>query len=516
MNNRAHGPRTRNYPASQQTGRQAEMWVEHFFTAAGWTVGTYHIDDGYDLFVTPPRSDFAGQSFLVQVKGKARRQKGGVFAPVARARLRDYAANVLPVFIFRVFVEDGTAFWVHAQDALIDNPRLADGSGMAQLRLPQGNEVTDMEAFLSAARPILLPAHRRGNGVAETIAARQRYLSGLDEALDVAIEQHGNKSVVMFSLAEDAESHAQVTAHFNGNDRVAMEDMIHYGQSARVASDSVVFHGSPVFTALGLDQAQAGTLEITSTYRQECRLKLRATESPLGLEDQLVLPCMLARGSKGFTVETMPSAALVAKVRGSSGSNLPMLKMQLEMPASSLYGQDLALNTGIGPIGQWAERALASNRIYGEILLGKRSIGFSTPCDGAEDMLAGFATMGKLHHLARVMNSSYQLPVGFAYSPKEGWLIDAAYRMLKGERVDVEVMSATVESLVEEPGAQPEDYFIITDIPVTAGGELVCSVPLRVELRGYSLEPPDQGSERRKVVRVAESLSTMALGSLDR
>lgn len=503
----------RNYPAAQQTGRQGELWVETFFTNAGWTVGIHQIDDGYDLFVTPPRSDFNGQSFLVQVKGKAERQRRGVFAPVARRRLRDYAANTMPVFIFRVFVGDNTAYWVHAQSAVEQNPRLAVGPGEAQVPLPACNQVSTIEEFVEATREILLPPHRRRDGVMSLLNAKASHLSSLDETMNVSIAQQGQITTFEFSEAEGKQCTAEVTATFAGQNLEAMEAMVDFGQPARANSEEVIFKGSAVFTELGLDRPSPATIELSPLHREECRVKLRPSNSAHSFDDELTIPCLLSRGTKGITIESTQGAPLAIRIRGEMSNAGHSLKMNLQLPESFTDGQDVALKHSLGLLGKWADHAAANfGAISGEIVKGKKVIKFHANCNDSPELLHLMSAVGKLHHVARVMNSTYRLTPDLQHSKKEVWLIDCVYRMLRGETLDVGISSASIPCS-EEDLPQAGDYVVPFVLPLTFGGQLVCPVTIDLDLRGYDRLPSDAGGEI-VLARRPDSTSTMSLKKL--
>lgn len=502
----------RNYPLAQQTGRQGELWVETFFTNAGWTVGAYQIDDGYDLFVTPPRDDFNGQSFLVQVKGKAKRQRGGVFAPVARKRLRDYAANIMPVFIFRVFVGDNTAYWVHAQRAVEQNPRLAIGTGEAQVPLPPSNQVCSIEQFVEAAREILLPLYRRCDGVMSLMNAKVSHLSSLDDTMNVSMVQQGQITTFEFSEAEGKTCTAEITATFADQNLEAVEAMVDYGQPAIAKSDAVIFTGSPVFTELGLDRSSPATIEISPLYREACRLKLRPSKSANAFDEELIIPCLLSKGTKGITIESTPGAPLGIRIRGTSSSNGHSLKMNLQLPESFTDGQDLALKQSVGALGKWAEQAVLNDGVIsGEIVKGKQVIKFYANYNESYELLHFMSTVGKLHHVARLMNSSYRL-TDLQHSKKEIWLIECVYRMLRGETLDIGISSANIPCS-EEDLPETDDYVVPFLLPLTFGGQLVCPVPIELDLRGYDRFLSDTGSEI-VLARRSGSTSKMTLKEL--
>jgi hypothetical protein len=509
MTSRLSRPPKDNYSVNQRTGKLAEIWVEQFFTAASWTVGKYEIDDGYDYFITPSRSEFDGQCFLVQVKGKAKRQKGGVFAPVARSRLRDYAADVTPVFIFRVFLDEGSAYWVHAQDALVQNPRLASGTGMAQVRLPDAQCVSSVQEFIDLARPILLPARRRGNGIVEAVRSREEYLSNLDETLDVSIEQHGSDSVVTIKQIADGASPKGVTARLADDAMIAIQDMVLYGQSAAVTSEHVLFHGSPVFDELGLIHAQPGRIEVSSAYRQDCRVRLRADDSQF-FGPELLLPAHLTRGRMGFTIETTQSASLASRIRGSGYPDRKMLKLLIDLPPSLFDGEPLAHKQSLAMLGQWAERLLAGRRLFGDIRIGKATITFSAPCEGSDQLLEGLATLGKLHHIARITGSDYRVPNTFSISNREARQIDWVYRLFRGEVMDVQVTSATVDCVPGRNNTELADCRVLHQVPVALNGHLICEVPTQFRLMNYSVGPGDE-TDLRTLTPTVGSKSTVAL-----
>lgn len=507
MNQRVSERSKANYPPAQRTGRLAELWVERFFTHPGWTVGSYQIDDGYDLFVTPPRTEFDGQCFLVQVKGTAQRQKHGVFAPVSRQRLRDYAADVTPVLIFRVFVDDDSAYWMHAQQAVADNPRLALGKGTAQV--PIQHHASSFEDFLATARPILLPAHRREEGVQEAVKSREKYLSSLDETLNVTIFQDGNHQTVSIERVGESASPAGVTARLGDEDAMAIQDMVHFGQPASVSSEHVQCHGSPLFAELGLDRSQPAKLQVASTYKQECRLRLRADGSQF-FGEELLLPAQLTRGSMGFTVETSSAAALAVRVRGFRDDEGNTLKLWMDLPPSLFDGEPIALKQGLGTVGQWAERLLAGRRLFGEISVSNLPVKFSTPCDGPDELLRGLVILGKLHHVARVTNSDYKVPSTINIRNKEARQIELAYRLFRGEVLDIEVTSAIVDGLTSDQNHELADRVIISSAPLSIDGQIICIVPLRFQLDGYLVEP-EGSSGAQKLIRVVDSKSTMSL-----
>lgn len=92
-----------NFPENQKTGDLAEQDVQRLFTSWGWNTGKDRIDAGYDLFVCPDEAKYNGARFLIQTKGSAKaKAKVSITAPVSKGRLRQYAGNILPVFIVRV------------------------------------------------------------------------------------------------------------------------------------------------------------------------------------------------------------------------------------------------------------------------------------------------------------------------------------------------------------------------------------------------------------------------------
>lgn len=507
MNRRMSERAKANYPAAQRTGRLAEIWVERFFTHPGWTVGHYQVDDGYDLFVTPPRTEFDGQCFLVQVKGTAQHQKHGVFAPVSRQRLRDYAADITPVLIFRVFVDDDSAYWVHAQKAVTDNPRLALGKGTAQV--PIHNCASSFEDFLATARPILLPPHRREEGVKGAVKLREKYLSRLDDTLNVTISHEGDHQTVTIEQVGESASPAGLTVRLSDEDAMAIQDMVHYGQPASVSSEYVQCHGSPLFAELGLDQSQPATLQVTSTYKQECRLRLRADNSQF-FGEELLLPAQLTRGSMGFTIETNSAAALAIRVRGFRNKEGNALKLWMDLPPSLFDGEPIALKQGLGIVGQWAERLLAGRRLFGEVSVSNLPIKFSAPCDDADGSLRGLVILGKLHHIARITNSDYKIPLAIKIRNNEASLIKLAYRLFRGEVIDIEVPSAIVDDLTADQNHELADHVIISRAPLYINGQTICILPLRIQLDRYLVEPEGH-SGLQKLVRVGDSKSTLSL-----
>lgn len=495
-----------NFPTNQKTGRLAENWVDTYFTREGWTTGEYKIDDGYDLFVTPPRSEFDGQCFLVQVKGQAKRQKGGIFAPVSRARLRDYACDVMPVLIFRVFLDDNSAYWTHAQQAISENPRLAVGPGTAQVRMT--HSASSFDEFLRVVTPILAPSHRRMDGIQDAITRREKYLSSLDEALDVTISANGSESVISITQTRESPSPGGVTVQVGDDEFLAIQAMALYGESATISSDSLRFYGSPLFEELGLDTPQPGTLQLSSAYKRECRLRLRPdATSPLG--NELVLPGHLTFGRAGLTVQTTDRAILEAKLRVSKRDKGMDVKLTMSLP-ESLFAEEIALNQSIGNIGQWAEGLDASGKLSVEVCAAKQSFKFSSPTDHSKQLIEWLIFLGKLHHVARITNSEYVIPESLIVTKKEAQKIDLAYRLFRGEAVSIEVLSAFGRQLDEEKVEGVTDHEITSELPIVVGGALVCKIHVRITLSHYAVGPVD-ASGCFELTRTTESTSTAFL-----
>ncbi|MGO4268047.1 MULTISPECIES: DUF4365 domain-containing protein [unclassified Stenotrophomonas] len=495
-----------NFPANQKTGRLAEIWVDTYFTRQGWTTGGYKIDDGFDLFVTPPRSEFDGQCFLVQVKGQAKRQKGGVFAPVSRARLRDYARDVMPVLIFRVFLDDNSAYWTHAQQVVEENPRLAVGAGIAQVRM--SHSASSFDEFLRVVKPILTPSHRRINGVQELITRRERYLSSLDETLDVTISANGNESTISITQNSHPASPAGVTLQVGDEEFLAIQEMTLYGESATISSQSLQFYGSPLYEELGLNIPQPGTLQLSPAHKKECKLRLCPAGTSL-LGDELVLPGVLTFGRAGLTVQTTERATLNAKLRVSKSDNAVDVKLTMGLP-ESLFAEQISLNQSIGRIGQWAESLEASGRLSIEICASKQSLKFSAPTDHAKPLIEGLIILGKLHHIARITNSEYVLPDSLALTTKEAQKIDLAYRLFRGELVTIEVLSAFGRHSDAEKGNSLADHEIASEFSIVVGKTLVCKIPITINLYRYSVGPLD-ASGCFELTRSTESRSTASL-----
>lgn len=505
-----------NFPAAQVTGLMSELWVKMFFAAAGWSTGEYLIDDGYDLFVTPPKSKFDGSSFLVQVKGKANRQKGGVFAPVSRARLRDYSRNAMPVFIFRVFPNENTAYCVHAQAITQANPLLLKGKGTANVRFADDAKVDSIGDFLQLAEQILLPAHKRADGVNSVVRSRENYLSELDDSFKVKISHDGSGSTITIEQAESSSAETRLEGKFGKTEIAAISELILYGQSATVSSDHISLHGSKLFSELGLDHPQSATLELESQYRQDCRVRLRADDSHYSFEDDFVIRSCLRRGTRGFTIESTSSGPIAIRIRGIGDKDKHNLNLHIDLGPSLFDGEPIAYKSDLGIIGPWAQRTLDIGHLFGEISQKNRPVRFSAPVsDESRHLLRGLSILGKIHHICRITGSDYILPDCLKVSTDESWLVHAAYRMLKGETIEVDLVSADIEDIEPNLGPEPREFVVSHVFPITVDGRLVAEVPMLFQLTNYSLQAV--GEDRvGTITQLPESTARVRIDSRER
>lgn len=491
-----------NFPENQRTGTVAEKAVSLLFSSWSWTVGKDDPDVGYDLFVEPDQEKFKGQRFLIQVKGTSNQTSGNVVARVKRHRLRQYAKNPHPVFLIRA-LPDGTFYWLHVQPWARQNEVKLDGDGEARVKLPSDQTLTDKEAFVAYLSEIMRPASERRFALTDLIDERQRYLSSLDNRFGAHVSvRNGVECYGIFAKSEPATFRFEIKPADDPRNKESLKDAVVYGLPGSLNVDVFRLTGSDLFSAIGIDQPHRGTLTLGTYPTGEVTVCFYP--GPLRSMDgaEFSLPALLFLGDRGFSISNKDKESLFDfTLKGEFTDEGTSVNINLGFRDGAISKAPIQSHSALALFGQWAEQALENDAAELELCFkaGRVPIPFHGGSLGDVSPLLYFGyLLGRLHKIARMLNSPLVLPDDHTLTEEEISDINLAYRLLKGERVSVNVGQVDFDAPEPPPDPLPDVvFFIQTCLSLDIAGQHLGLIPVVIDLDKSTIEPhPEPGKYR--------------------
>lgn len=481
-----------NFPENQRTGALAEMDVERLFTSWSWSVGKDRIDSGYDLYVEPEHSRFHGLRFLVQVKGTARQKKGAPTARVKKSNLRKYAANHTPVFIVRSGA-NGVLHWLHVQPWARVNLKRLKGDGETTVVMQKDQRLDAPESFHRYLESILQPVSERNGGLAEVARERAEFLSSLDPRLLVQVGlQNGAETYEIYARQEPASFGLRLKPTNEPENVSKLRDAIQYGLPATIEVESFRMTGSELFKAIGADAVHQGSVFIGSTSSDRGTVRLCPGDHFSMLAVELSLPGQLYRGSKGIAVTTDKNASLIEfQLRG----DISVAHITLGLRGDRIAAAPIQEHVQLATVGEWAGEVLTQQSVLIELSF----LGHRVPLhplrdaiDAMRDPLYVLFVLGRLHQVARVLDSPLVVTEDFALKKDDISSLHLLHAILRGERkqIDLSPIELTLSaSMARTLGG--DKLFIATALEVVFSGQRLGIVPVAIDLDGFILEALD-------------------------
>ena len=452
------------------TGALAEMWVQNLFTQWGWQVGRYWIDDGYDMTVMPDHRLYGGRQFLVQVKGTAKRKsKGSVVAPVDKFRLQQYATNLDPVFIIRVIAGD-VAYWLHAQEWCGAHAARLSGNGRSGVKIDPTSNLSNRVAFESYLTRAF--AESRGR-VAPVVSASPEVLQ---ENPGAALANEGAAQPLELTFSFPANSSPENIAN--------LTDAIRYGLPRMIdMSAAQIAMPADLVSSLQIGNRWAGSMRIESSAKKPCSLHLYPGPKRSVLAQPLRIEAEFFQGMEGAAVanDNLPSLIdLTMRV----DRHTQQQTVALGLRRSAVGAVPLRACHALGQIASWADQVLLQKTLHAELNIpayGVREVSAISPNEDWGWFATVARTIGRLHLIARTLDSGFTLPSDFQMHAEEMECIDLAYSLLRGDRRGIRFDSSEVRAFQGAQGEHPQDRKIDTNFALSIDDSLVANIPVLVE-----------------------------------
>lgn len=485
-------PVAMSIPQHQQTGETAETVAMLAFQRWGWNVGRDRVDEGYDLVVTPDRNRYNGQRFLVQVKGTVKSDaRAAAYASVERSRMRQYAADPLPVFILRVLPDD-TIFWIHAQDWALRHPDRIEGRGRVQVPFDSTRCLSDRDAFEGYLLEVLEPYLAADRSQA-SVRAEARFLNSLDPRLGVrlTVSEHGKVHEV-FARDENVTTSVKFTPEHSADNLDALRQTLEYGLPAKVNVRDLRLVGSPLLTHI--HPAGLSTGQLTISPLAVCRGHVRLFAGPVASprHSVLTLPADLTRGTRGAAISNAAfDDVLGVELRFLVEDNEPTVRFQATIRTDRLTGpvQDMVLLDAFAP---WAEQAIANGRVTMQLRF-EGATASLTLDDGAMealgDILHWMREVGRLHRVSRAMDSDVVFSASASWTADEARDLALVYRLLRGERLPISLDAFEVESAPALQRGSHGLFRLTSTLDVAFLRQSLGAIPVVIDLLNWAVEP---------------------------
>lgn len=502
-----------NFSENQQTGVLAELDVKRLFMSWGWNVGRDQVDEGYDLLVAPDRTRFRGARFLVQVKGTSRRKGGRIAAQVSRRRLRQYAEDILPVFIVRVLA-DGSMYWLHAQLWAHGHAQALSGAGMAQVHFDNANNLADKTSFESYLMRVL--PRVPGNITAFDEAVDEvGLLNALDPRLRVRVSGAESRPTRQISaVSEPVETTFRFTPEQPEEGVKALKDAIEFGLPCSIDVENFTVAGSPLFEHITEQNPGRGRLSINHGTGEAGVVRVYPGSQYSMTAERLLLEADLFRGRAGIAISNTSRESIFDLSLRLSFHHHEGLKVHLDLavrasprPASLIQNVD-----ALRPLANWSEQVMRQGALYIEFeFSGKReTIPFpETQVVRLRNFLHWIRTLSRLHLVARSLNSELPYEPGRVFRPEEIGDIDLAYLLLKGDRRRVQLDRLEFDAHPTLAGGVVCSGKYLDTLTFTVNGHHLGDIPVTIELTDYVSESV-AGSDRSRLVMTDDSEAWIA------
>lgn len=497
-----------NHAQTQITGLRAERRVEDLFLSWGWSPGVYAIDPGYDYTILPDHSKFKGRQFKVQVKGTVRPQKAiGLAAPVARDRLRMYARDVEPVFIVRVAANE-VIYWQHAQDWCSKNPARITGKGKVWVRMDEQNVLSDREAFEDYLAFAF--ANATGHSSTDLTTSSHSLSKPLASRLLAKDDQASSNAEELRPLGEELQ--LSFSPKRTGDNVSKLSEAINFGLPHTIEIENFEVRSGTAREPVTSNAFSSGMLTIRQAKSERGDVHLYAGASRSVTDLPLTLRARLYRGSEGASVSTADLPGVFdLKIIFPRPSPKNIANLTLGIRPGSVSGKPVKEIQELAAIGYWADQVLLRQSLRAEVDFSPGRLTLN-PHEETLDEFTGTIhvarALGRLHQIARVLGSDFQLSDDLAFSVDELGDIDLAYSLLEGKRITVNTKPFEFSS-GEAVDVQERHHFLVTSTLVfEIEGKLLGSIPVAIDLSGFTLER-DPETEVYRVQRGADGQAWM-------
>lgn len=494
-----------NLPEKQQTGLLAEQDVERLMTSWGWVWGKDRIDIGYDLSVQPSHERFMGGRFHIQVKGTAKQSRGQVSAPVSKGRLREYSANVMPVFIVRVSSE-GKFYWVHAQEWARSNRKKLQGNGDTVVKFEREKNLDDREEFESYLFQVMQPAAQKKGSLALLAEERSKYLNSLDEHLGVRVGMHnGSESYEVFPKSGSVEKELKFVASPKAESIDEFRDAIEFGTPASIEVDAFRMFGSKLLDEIGASEKLKGTISIQPTSRNLGTVHFCAGERYSISAKELVLPAGLFKGSKGSLVSNKEMGSLFdvsARITIENGRG--RVNVTFGMRLESLLGKHIRLQDDLASVAAWAEQVIEKGAMHMRFHFHGIDAPFVIGREILEPMLPVIEmarNLGRLHLVAKALGSEMMVRSDSVFTEEDVSDINFVYALLKGDRRQGRLGPVEFEPHPGVDLSADGQFVMTTTIVFSICEQHLGEVPVSIEMGSSFLEHVEGSSRVRLIQR---------------
>lgn len=485
--------------ANQITGALSETRVEALFLSWLWNVGRDRIDDGIDLFVEPERERFGGHRFLVQVKGTARNKSSrSIVAQVAKFRLRQYLASPIPIFIVRC-TSDGELFWLHAQDWCRKNQSKISGSGNAGVTFTRSQKLSHQALF----EEYLLHLFRAPSSIeVPSIVSLEKVLElrGLDPRLDIYAENSVDGQRIVFSPRESVQTTVRFTP--TKKDFGSACDALGFGLPRDFSVSQFCVAGSPALESLTTPTLSIGRVQLSTDPVGQCAVRIFPCGQVSLEAEPLYLSAEIFRGISGGAVSNERSHSVLDFCARLSKDSPTRLISTLGLRWRELCKGPFRSAEEMRKIYSWSEAFNQTGKMTFEF----RPAGaqrFSVCADDAGEVFAGLIDwarfLGKIHMICDALDSDFSLPSDPSEFRVDRSLVELVFALLKGERRRVALSKFEFS---DAPTTSPSDgdrLLVTTNIELASESRLICTLPTRIDLRGYRLAKSVKDSKWRLI-----------------
>lgn len=434
-----------NFPSTQKTGRRAELAVEDHFFSWDWNVGHDQIDIGYDLFITPSHDLYRGVRFLVQVKGTSKKGPSALSVAIDKARLRQYARDILPVFLIRAS-SDGVLYWLHAQAWANGNAASLSGSGKSRVTFDPAKTLSDRIAFEGYLDEVIRPLMSRADILASRTDESPFRLNNVGRAFERPLSTDQTPGEGQDQNG-DLGPLPELKMNFSFRPVLGAEnlekalDAYHYGfprsfeveEFKLMPADEIAHLIKPLHLVSGRVTVGANAVDEGVVY-----LCSGAEYSVLSQEQGIVVSVFRGNKGVGFTNKMHPSPldlAIRMDMDGSSG----LAHLRLGLRLSAVQDQPLQSFTELAPLAAWAEQIAVEDAMSVNALLRGSRGELLPPMRSVEKLIPVFQrirSLSRLHMIARTLKSKFSIADGDGFTQSDCEDIDLAFDLLRGGAQD--------------------------------------------------------------------------------